>query len=140
MSVVKIDSSNANNFKNKQILPAGEYVMEVANDLVITKSQSSDNNLVKVELRVADEGEFMGCTVYDNIVLSKKAEWKVCHLALACGTQTKEEIQNDGVDLALIKGSRCEVKIGVEPPSMGTDGTRYSEKNKVERYIFEEEK
>lgn len=139
MSVVNVDATNPANFKHKKPIPAGKYVFEIANDLVVVKSGSSENNIIKVELRCADEGEHKGSIVFDNMVLTKKAEFKLCHLVLAAGTQTKDEMAN-GVELDLLKGSMVEADIIVEPPTKNpTTGQVYGEKNVVKRYIFEPE-
>lgn len=139
MSIVKIDASNASNFKQKTIMPKGRYLFEVAKDLVVSRAKSSDNNIVSVELRCQDEGEYKGSVVFDTIVLTNKAEWKLCHLALAAGSQSEEDIKNNGIDLSLIKGCVLTADISVEPGSTAPDGTTYREKNQVERYVFEPE-
>ncbi len=141
MSVVKIDSNNAENFEKKDFtpIPKGEYVFEIANDLVVEKAKSSDNMIVKVELACQDEGEFKGKKVFDNIVLTKKAEFKLCHLALAAGTQTKEEMV-EGVDLELFKGRLVRAEISVQAPRTDTvTGEVYRENNIVVRYCFDAE-
>jgi hypothetical protein len=137
MAVVKIDANNPNNFTGKQIVDKGTYVFEIANDLQIVKSKSSDNNIIKVELRVQDEGKFRGAVVYDNIALTPKSEFKLVHLAMAAGTQTKDEIKNDGIDLSLFKGATLQAEVDVEAPMQAPDGTMYQEKNRVTRYIFD---
>lgn len=131
MSIVKVDASNESNFKAKTIMPKGRYTFEVANDLVVTKAKNSSNNIVAVELRCVSEGEFRGNAVYDNLVLTPKTEWKLVHLAKACGI-SDSDIKNDGVDLAMIKGMTLEADIDVQAPSGG-----YREKNVVTRYVFE---
>jgi len=141
MAVVKIDANNAENFEKKDFtpIPKGEYVFEIENELVVTKAKSSDNMLVKVTLICQDEGPAKGKKVFDNIVLTKKAEFKLCHLALAAGTQTKEEMV-DGVDLALFKGQLVRAEISVQAPRTDpSTGQVYGESNKVVRYCFDAE-
>ncbi len=139
MPVVNIDATNPDNFQPRKPIPAGKYVFEIANDLVVVKAKSSDNNIIKVELRCADEGEHKGKIVYDNIVLTKKAEFKLCHLALAAGTQSKDEMAS-GIDLELFKGQMVEADVTLEPPRKDTaTGQIYDESNRVKRYIFEPE-
>ena len=137
MSIVKIDASNTSNFKAKTLIPKGRYVFEVANDLVVAKSKNSSNNKVDVELRCQDEGPAKGSVIFDTLVLSPKTEWKMCHLVLACGTQTEADMKANGVDLALLKGCKLEAEVDVRAPEKGADGTTYGEKNVVKRYIFE---
>ncbi len=137
MTVVNVDASNPSNFQTRKPIPGGKYVFEIANDLVVEKAKSSDNNIIKVELRCDDDGEHKGSVVYDNIVLTKKAEFKLCHLVLAAGTQTKEEMAS-GVDLALLKGEMVEADIVLEPPRKDpATGAMYDESNRVKRYIFD---
>ncbi len=141
MAVVKVDSNNAENFEKKDFtpIPKGEYVFEIENDLVVEKAKSSDNKIVKVTLVCQDEGEYKGKKVFDNIVLTKKAEYKLCHLALAAGTQTKEEMR-EGVDLELFKGRLIRAEISVHAPRTDpVTGQMYNESNKVTRYCFDAE-
>ena len=137
MTVVNIDTTNPDNFQARKPIPAGKYVFEIANDLVVTAAKPpSTNNIIKVELRCADEGEHKGRVVFDNIVLTKKAEFKLCHLALAAGTQTKDEMSS-GIDLELFKGQMVEVEVSLEPPRKDpVTGVIYDESNRVKRYIF----
>lgn len=139
MTVVNVDTANPDNFQPRKPIPAGKYVFEIANDLVVTKAKSSENNIIKIELRCQAEDEYKGRVVFDNIVLTKKAEFKLCHLVLAAGTQTKEDMGN-GVDLELLKGAVLEAEISLEPPRKDpATGVIYDESNRVKRYIFEPE-
>lgn len=141
MAVVKVDGSNPANFESRaSVIDKGRYVFEIANDLAVIKSKSSDNNIIKVELRCQDEGKFKGAVVFDNIALTKKAEFKLVHLALAAGSQSKDDITSNGVDLALLKGCTVEVEVDVEAPSTGADGKTYGEKNRVVKYVFDPNK
>lgn len=135
MSVIKIDATNEGNFKQRQIIPPGEYVFEIANEPSVSNSKAG-NPMISVELRCQDDGAAKGAVVFDNIVLTKKAEWKLCHLILAAGTQTQDDLKNVGADISLLKGACLKVKVGVEAPTTAPDGTKYPEKNTVERYIF----
>lgn len=145
MSIVKVDGANPANFKPKEfkVIPKGKYLFEVTNDLVVTPAKTSGNMIVKVEMKCiddVDDGKYRGTTVFDNIVLTAKAEWKLVSLALACDSQKEADIKENGVDLALIKGRAFEAEIDVQPPSTGPDGTKYREKNGIVRYLFEPEK
>jgi len=140
MTVVKIDGSNDSNFQQRRLIDRGTYIFEIANEPVVEKAKTSDNMKVSVELRCQDEGEFKGQAVYDTIILTPKAEWKLCHLVLACGTQTREEMKENGVDLSLLKGSTCEAEITIEAGGMNPQtGQRYPDRNRVSRYIFSED-
>ncbi len=138
MAVVNIDATNPDNFQARKPLPAGKYVFEIANDLVVTQAKPpSVNKLIKVELRCADEGEQKGRVVFDNIVLTKKAEFKLCHLVLAADSQSKDDMAN-GIDLELLKGCMVEAEISLEPPRKDPiTGQMYDESNRVKRYCFE---
>ena len=136
MSIVKIDASNTGNFQARKILPKGRYSFEIANDLVVAKAKNSANNKVDVELRCTTEGDCRGAVVYDVIAITQKTEWKLCHLVMAAGTQSEEDVKMNGVDLSLLKGATVEADIDVEGPSKGADGKQYNEKNRVARYVF----
>lgn len=140
MSVVKVDTTNEDNFKPKSFkpIPKGEYLFEVANDLVVEKAKSSDNNIIRVELVCQDEGEHKGSKVFDTIVLTNKAEFKLVHLALSCGSQSKDDVKANGVDLGLIKGRVCRAVVDVQGPRTDpSTGQEYSEKNRVVQYLFD---
>lgn len=140
MAVVTL-SSDLNDdglFKSRKLLPPGIYTFEVANDLKVEASKSSQNRLIKVELKCTDDGEYFGQTVYDVCVLTKKAEFKIVHLALSAG-QTREMIREQGgPDLGAIKGAIVQARVAVEPETKAPDGTTYRAKNRVEQYMFEE--
>lgn len=139
MTVVVIDAANPNNFQTRKPIPGGEYLFEIANDLVVTQAKSSENKIIKVELRVRDEGPHLGSIVFDNIALTKKAEFKLCHIVLSAGTQTKEEMAS-GVDLDLLKGEVVKALVSLEPAHRDpATGQMYDEGNRVKRYIFDAE-
>ncbi len=140
MAVVNVDAANPANFQTRKPIPASRYVFEIANDLVVTKAKPpSVNNVVKVELRCRDEGPHLGSVVYDTITLTPKAEFKLCHLVLAAGTQTQDDMTN-GIELDLLKGSIVEADIILQPARTDpATGAQYEESNRVKRYIFEPE-
>ena len=140
MAIVNVDATTTNKLQTRKPIPDGEYTFEIANDLVVTQAKPpSTNKLIKVELRVQDDGEHMGALVYDNIVLTRKAEFKLCHIVLAAGTQTKEEMES-GVDLDLLKGEIVKAMVSLEPPRRDSvTGQMYDESNSVKRYIFDAE-
>mgnify|MGYP002642209825 CR=1 FL=1 len=141
MSIVKIDASNEGNFESRsfKILPKGKYIFEVANEPIISQAKSSGKNKVDITLKCADDGEYKGSSVFDCISLSKKSEWKLCHLVLACGTQSEDDMKNNGIDLSLLKGATLEAEVDVQPATVGADGKTYNEKNRITRYLFEPE-
>ena len=139
MTVVKVDSSNPENYKpfEFKLLPKGAFNFEVANDLVVQQAKTSSNKIIKVELRCTDEGENRGIAVFHNIVLTPKKEKELVHLALSCGTQKAEDIQQNGVDLSLMKGRICRAEVDVQPATTGEDGTSYRAKNTLFRFLFD---
>lgn len=144
MATVKIDASNEANFQQKSwpVMPRGIYTFEIANDLHTEQAKTSTNQLIKVELKCMDDGEFKGSTVWDNIVLTPKAEFKLVHLVLAAGTQTREDIKQNGVDLDRLKGQAVRAEVNIEGPSQDKNDPNktYPEKNKIQRYVFDEVK
>lgn len=63
MPTISVDFTNVQGFKP---VPAGEYLVEVAN-VEVTESKSGDP-MLKVQYKIA-EGEYAGRTVFDNIML-----------------------------------------------------------------------
>jgi len=147
MAVVKVDATNEDNFKQKtfKLLPKGRYLFEATGrngGPLVVETAKSGNPMVVVECKCIDDkndGEYRGITVFDNIAITPKSEWKLVHLALACGSQTKDDIKERGVDLELIKGKPFEAEVDVRPPQTAADGTTYSERNRIARYLFEPE-
>jgi len=137
MSIVKVDASNPDNFRAKKLIDSGKYCFEIENDVVTSQSQSSQNQVVKIEARCTDDGPFKGTKIYATHALTAKAEWMLCHLVLSCGTQTEDEMSRDGIDLSLLKGSVFEAEIGISDPQTDpTTGQKYKPKNTVEKYLF----
>lgn len=136
MGTVRIDSTNEGNFRAKTLIPKGDYLFEIANDLVVEKAKSSQNNVVNVELRCQDDGPAKGSVVFDTIALTKKAEWKLCHLVLAAGTQSKAEMKADGIELSLLKGQIVKAGVDIQPARSAPDGGQYAAKNRVTQYCF----
>lgn len=144
MATVKIDATNEANFKQKAwpVMPRGVYTFEVANEPHTEQAKSSTNNIIKVELKCLDEGEFKGLTIWDNIVLTPKAEFKLVHLVLAAGTQTREDMKNNDIDLSLLKGQAIRAEVSIEGPTQDRNdpSKTYPEKNRIQRYVFDEAK
>lgn len=141
--LVKIDTTDTEDLLKKRTfepIPPGKYIFEVENDLKVEASQSSDNQIVKVELRVVDDGEFKGRKVFDNLVIGatpetkKKCDYKIAQFAIACGVCTKDTL--DEIDLDLFKGCNVNARIGVTVSTYQGDTKK---KNEVKEYIFEAE-
>ena len=140
MSIVKVDSSNPDNFRAKKLADPGNYCFVVENEPVVAQAKSSQNQVVNVEVRITDDGKFKGSKIYATHALTAKAEWMLCHLVLSCGTQSEEEIARDGIDLGLLKGETFEAEIGISDPQTDpSTGQKYKPKNTIEKYLFEPE-
>ena len=123
MASIKIDTSNPELLAQPEykIPTPGVYTLEVANDLKVENAKKSNNKVVKIELRIVDDGEFKGNRVFDNLVISqdpetrKKTEWKTAQLTVACGVLTPEQLKaGEEIDLSLFKGRACRATIGVK--------------------------
>jgi len=147
MGILSIDTTNNPDLlkkKNFESIQPGKYTLEVENDLKVEDSKSSDNKIIKIELRVLDDGEFKGRKVFDNLVIGsnpetrKKTDWKIAQFAFACGVCTTKE-QLAEIDLDAFKGSTCEAKIGLVPDSYKREqGEEGAMKNVVQQYLFED--
>lgn len=142
MGMLNIDTSNPEELLKKRVfepVPVGVYVFEVANDLVVTDSKSTPGNkVVKIELRVIDDGEFKGRKVFDNLVIlkdlekKKKTEWKIAQFAVSCGVCTKDTL--DEINLELFKGSICKAEVGIQTSEYQGETKK---KNVVKNYLIE---
>ena len=140
MGILNIDTSDPDLLKKKSFdpVPTGKYVCIVENNLKVEPSKSSDNSIVKIELRISDDGQYKGRKIFDNLVIGstpearKKSEWKIAQFAVACGVCTKETLNE--IDLDLFRGSTVEVDVGCKTEKYkGEDMT----KNYVKAYLFE---
>jgi hypothetical protein len=145
MAVVNVDTGNPENFAGRkyEIMPRGIYLFEVSKVPVLHKAKTSQNMVVDVVLKCIDDaesGKYKGTSVFETIALTQKGEYRLVHLALAAGTQTREDIKNaGGVDLELLIGKVLKAEVSVEGPSTNpATGQVYGEKNRVRNYIFEE--
>ncbi len=137
MAVVRVDSSNPDNFRAKQLIDPGHYCFEVENEPTVEQAKTSQNQVVKIEARCTDDGKFKGCKVYATHALTAKAEWMLCHLVLSCGTQTEEAMAANGIDLSLLKGATFEAEIGISDPQVDpSTGQKYKPKNEINKYLF----
>ena len=138
--MLSVDVTNPDLLKKRTFepVPTGTYACEVENDLVVTDSKSSNNKIVKLELRVLDDGEFKGRKIFDNLIIAtdpevkKKTEWKIAQFAIACGVCTKDTLNE--IDLEMFKGTTCEVKVGVKTEAYQGETKA---KNVVKEYLFD---
>ena len=152
MGMIEIDTGNPDLFKPMEfkVCSKGKHLFEVANDLVVEPSKSSDNNLISAQLKCLDDGDDKGATVFDRFVLmadtttekGRKAQQinqgRLCQFAVACGILTQEEIKNgSGIPLDKFKGSTCEA---ITKVCLNTDPNTDEQKQRAEivKYIFED--
>ena len=142
MGLLSVDVTNPNLLKKHSFdpVPAGMYTCEVENNLVVTDSKSSSNKIVKLELRIIDDGEYKGRKIFDNLIIGAtpevkaKTEWKIAQFAIACGVCTKDTL--DKIDLEMFKGTTCNVKVGVKTEAYQGETKA---KNVVQEYLFDRE-
>ena len=142
MGFLNIDTSNPDLLKKRTFdpIPSAKYVCEVANQLKVEAAKDSKNSIVKIELRVIDDGEYKGRILFDNLVIAAdpatkaKTEWKIAQFAVATGCYTKDNL--DQIDLDVFQGSTVEVMVGVKVEEY--QGEKRS-KNVIKQYIFEDE-
>lgn len=148
MAIVKIDAADNDLFKPREfrLLPKGKFLLEVKGpskgegEIAIEMAKSGKNNVVNIRHICIDDredGKFKGVIVFHTITLDKNFTKDLVHLALACQSQTPEDIKANGVNLALLKGRAFEAEINLIPPSKAPDGSTYKEKNEIARYLFE---
>mgnify|MGYP001199993089 CR=1 FL=1 len=137
--IIKVDGNNPDNFTARRLIEPGRYLFEIAEEPKVTMSKNG-NPVVNVQLRVADDGANKGAVVFDNLAVTPKSEFRLCHLVMAAGSQTKDEIAQSGVDLSLLTGRIVEADVIIEPPQKDpATGQMYSEKNRINKYIFNAE-
>lgn len=106
------------------ILTPGEYPFEVidANE----KTSKAGNEMIELQLRVDDRAR-----VYDNLVFTEGAWWKINQFLESIGEHPGEGKQIDvDVDTLIGMTGRCRIRTG---KTMGGN-----DKNEIEEYIFEE--
>lgn len=110
------------------LLPPGEYAFRVTS-LEYQRSNASNAPMAKVTLEVDYEGELVN--VYDYLVLTKKAEWKLCSFFRSIGM--KKHGEPFVMNWSRVVGAMGRAKMYVEKYTKkdGTDG----ESNKVKHYI-----
>ena len=142
MGTITIDTASGGDdlFKVRKFdpIPSDTYTLIVANQLEIVDSESSDNKVVKLELRVADDGPYKGRVVFDNLVIGstpearKKNDWKIVQFALSTSLYTKETINE--LDLSVFKDATLSAKVGIKASKYQGDTKK---KNVIRQYLFE---
>jgi hypothetical protein len=90
MAKKTIDFTDVNDYEK---VPEGKYVVYV-NDMEETTSKN-DNSMYKTKFKVA-QGEQQGNTIFDNLMLTKSAAWRIRDFLTACGFDVpKKKIEVD---------------------------------------------
>ncbi len=110
---IKIDMSNPDELKRKAavVVDPGLYHFVVTNKLrEVACKAPSENTMVKLCLKIIDEGEFEGKLIWDQIVISPKTMWNLYQFSRSCGIDPAD---NDGlVELPDLDG--CELTAEVD--------------------------
>lgn len=145
MGLLSIDTSNLDELLDQKPLepvPSGKYCCEVENDLKVEKSKSSDNEIIKVELRILDDSEYKGRKIFDNLVIGsspdtkKNCEWKIAQFLAACGVSKEVICSFSADDLSSLKGSVCNVVVVMKTEQYEGEEKK---KNVVKQYLVPQE-
>ncbi len=139
-SILKVDTSSPDMFErpNFPVLEPGRYTFEVANDLKVQPSKSSNNQIVKIELRCVDD-DHKGVVIYDNLVIGadaktrKSCEWKINQFAASCGVIDPSNPSAE-IDLEEFQGKVCEALVAQEIGK--TASGRAVTRNVIEEYLY----
>jgi Protein of unknown function (DUF669) len=104
---------------------AGTYKLRVID--ATEDTSKSGNDIVKLKLRVIKEDGAKGPALFDYLVLSEAACWKIDQFLAACGEHPGEGIQAD-LDTKKMIGWECEAELSVE----NYEGKK---SNKVTNYV-----
>lgn len=113
------------------ILDPGDYRFKVVN-ATEKKAQKSGNPMIELESRVLNPDGTEGRKVYDNLVFTEKALWKVDQFLAAIGAHpgAGKSVQLDAEDLI---GREFRAKVIIGQNDKGQD------RNEIESYLFGEE-
>ena len=131
MSLINVDTNNEELLKKPKYDPVepGIYTLEVKNELKVTKSKSSDNQLIKVELILVDDPKK---TIFDNLVLTEKSKWKLAQFCKSCGVDSDDD---GNIDLSLFQGLTCSASVKQEPYTKTSGQVEMT--NKIDEYLWE---
>lgn len=108
------------------ILEPGDYNYEVTN---LTKTYANSGApMAKLTLRVFDDKQ--STTVFENLVLSRKAEWKLSQFFRSIGQKKHGEGLNMDWNKVVGSTGRCKIVKGSYTNKSGNE----VEKNEVDRY------
>ncbi len=123
-AVVNVNSDNEKNFEGMgfKIAVPGRYILSLGRLPLEVGQSSKGSPMIKVMLKIEEtadgsETEAKGATIFDNLVLTEKAEWKFTAFCLCSGQITEEEIKASGgaIDLDMFdESSRFIAEVGTE--------------------------
>lgn len=112
---IKIDMSNPDAMKRPVavVVDPGLYQFRVMNKLREVQCKApSENTMVKLQLKIIDEGEFEGKVIWDQIVISPKTMWNLYQFSRSCGIDPAD---NDGiVELPDLDGSELTAEVDTD--------------------------
>lgn len=111
------------------LLEAGsEHEFEVVD--AVQKRSKSGNDMIEVAARAVMEDGTLGRKLYEHLVFTEKAFWKVDLFLAATGLHPGEgnDVELDAQDLI---GKRFRAVVGVEPDSKGKD------QNVIDYYVLD---
>lgn len=113
------------------LLEPGDYRFKVVN-ATEKNARESGNPMIELEARVINPDGSEGRKIYDNLVFTQSALWKVDQFMAAIGTHPGEgkSITIDAEDL-VGREFRAKVKIG--------QNNKGQDRNEIESYLFGEE-
>jgi hypothetical protein len=145
MGILKLNTDNEGSFQERRLVDAGTYILSIANlPVKLVQSKSSSNQMFALELKVeslADgtETPFKGQTIYDNLVITAKAEFKIIQFMMSTGLMSEQDIKDQGgVDMDILDSdTRVTAKIAIESYCSPDNPTVEKHRNKVEQYVWE---
>ena len=146
MALVNIDTTNEELLKNPtyEPAPAAIYNFAIANKVLkVEKAKSSNNMMIKVELRCIDDIAYgdgkstKGMKLTDYMVLTDEGKWKLVQLSKSCSVESA-----DGqLDLDDFIGAECSASVIIDSymKDEAVDGVMQPVQkftNKIDEYVW----
>lgn len=109
--------------------PAGEYLVRIVD--AKEKTSSNGNPMIELRVRVVQDGDVKGGGIFDYLVFSDGAKWKV-DAFLQAANKWPGENQPVDIDAADLVGLEITAKLRVGKDREG------NKKNEVETYVVNE--
>lgn len=121
-------------------VPAGTYDLVLTRKMSVTKSKSSDNDTIPLEWEIFNPVEVSGNKVlgrklFDTLVLTPSAEYKIKQVAVFSGKYTEQELNENGgaIDLERFPVHQTKIRAKVGTKVGEQDGEKI-EKNVIKTY------